>query len=138
MRAWHGQLLPTFAGLMVLMVSPVQGLQCKFKLAPYHYDLCPLFFTTDSSLSLDAPSPRRIHLHKDMSTPPTVTRNAYEIDLGGEGIKKDPTLPATEQVRATSDHLTSKCIHGRLRSLKSNYMIYISHFLCYICHVSWF
>ena len=93
-------LLQIFVALAVLstIFVPVHCLQCRFKLGTYTYDLCPLFFTFDSSLS-SITSPRNIRIQKDTSTPPTISRDIYDIDLGGEGLKKDPTLPENEQVR---------------------------------------
>lgn len=100
MKARHGNLTPVV--FWILGASQfVHGLQCKFRLASYTYDLCPLLFTSSSlrTPAISSVISRQIHLQQDKETPPTVTRQEYDIDLGGEGLAKDGTLPATEQVR---------------------------------------
>lgn len=103
MRIQGSKLFSTVVALTFLgtIAVPAHCLQCRFKIATYTYDLCPLFFTLDSSLSPIPLSSRRIIIYEDTSTPPTLTRKTYAIDLGGEGLKNDPTLSEAEQVRSS-------------------------------------
>ncbi|KAF8518677.1 hypothetical protein BU17DRAFT_90748 [Hysterangium stoloniferum] len=84
----------TFIGLP----SAVEGLQCKFKLSPYTYDLCALIFKTESLASLDSRSiSRHIHIHNDILTPSSVVRRSYDMDLGGEGLPTNRSLSVIDQ-----------------------------------------
>jgi len=94
MNLAHGLVALAFLGLNLV---PVHGLQCKFKLEGYIYDLCPLIHTSKSLAPSTTSDSRHIHVHQDTSTPPTVTRYTYDINLGGEGLKRDATLPPPEQ-----------------------------------------
>ncbi|KAF8587608.1 hypothetical protein K439DRAFT_1658951 [Ramaria rubella] len=99
MSSRHVKHLLTVVALTAISTTPIpaHSLQCRFDLPPYTYDLCPLLIAPDFSLSATLSS-RHMHLHKDTETPPTLTTHAYDIDLGGEGLENDPTLPAAEQV----------------------------------------
>lgn len=81
---------------IVLSLCAVPGfcLQCKFGLGPYTYDICPLILTAENSST-----GRVMHVQQYGELSSTAKQIAtYDIDLGGDGLYYDPSLPASQQV----------------------------------------
>lgn len=77
---------------LLLCALPVYSLQCKFALGSYSYDICPLIFAANN------PSAGRvIRVQQDQQASPTAKRTIYDIDLAGDGLIYDRSLPSSQQ-----------------------------------------